>query len=99
MVRRVYRYSFNPGIRAVDVEAVLLLAFLAAEAIHGEARVRLEAAYFLAPDKGCCIISADTAVGKTINKLFVAFLRQGGDETAFTVEPLTTRSRTATAGR
>ena len=44
-MNRAYRYKFREGIDPRDVEDTLLLAFLAAEGIFGEARVRMDGSY------------------------------------------------------
>ena len=45
MCRDVYRYQFSPTVEMNDVEASLLLAVFAAESLHGEVQVRLDAAH------------------------------------------------------
>jgi hypothetical protein len=86
MSREVYKYVFDPSIDIADVEASLLLALLAAESLHGEAQVRLDAAHFLDPAKRACVIDAGTPVGRDINRLFVGFASREFGEDAFRVE-------------
>jgi hypothetical protein len=77
----VYRYVFEPGISIEDAEAALLLAILAAEALHGEAQVRLDAGHYFDAEQRRCVINADTAVGQDVSRLFVSFLaREFGPE-------------------
>lgn len=88
MGRDVYKYVFESSIDVTDVEASLLLALLAAESLHGEAQVRLDAAHFLDPAKRACIIDAGTPVGRDVNRLFVGFVTREFGEDAFQVERL-----------
>ena len=88
MSREVYKYVFDLSIDITDVEASLLLALLAAESLHGEAQVRLDAAHFLDPAKRACVIDAGTPVGRDVNRLFIGFVRREFGEDAFRVERL-----------
>lgn len=86
MARDVYKYVFDPSIDIADVEASLLPALLAAESLHGETQVRLDAAHILDPAKRACVIDAGTSVGRDINRLFVGFISREFGEDAFRVE-------------
>ena len=88
MSNEVYKYVFDPSVDIADVEASLLLALLAAEALHGEAQVRLDAAHFLEPAKRACVIDAGTPVGRDFNRLFIGFVRREFGADAFQVERL-----------
>jgi hypothetical protein len=88
MSNEVYKYVFDPSVDIADVEASLLLALLAAEALHGEAQVRLDAAHFLEPAKRACVIDAGTPVGRDFNRLFIGFVRREFGADAFHVERL-----------
>jgi hypothetical protein len=81
----VYHYTFGPDVPIEEVEATLLLAVLAAEGLHGEAEVRLEGAHSFDPDRRVCVIEAETAVGRDINRLFVSFIRHEFGRDAFQV--------------
>ena len=61
---------------------------LSLEALHGQARVCLEAGYFFDPDGRVCVVAADTPVGLDLNKLFVGLLRRDLADGAFRVERL-----------
>ena len=86
MTQTVYRYEFAAEVPIEEVEATLLLAVLAAEGLHGEAEVRLEGAHSFDPGRRRCVIEADTAVGRDINRLFVSFIRHEFGADAFQVE-------------
>jgi hypothetical protein len=80
------RYTFADGADIEDVEASLLMAILAAEALHSAAQVRLDAAHFFDAASRACVISADTDVGRDVARLFVSFLEREFGPTAFSVE-------------
>ena len=86
MTMDVFRYSFKTSVPIEEVEGSLLLAIMAAESLHGESQVRLDAAHSLDRDKRACVIDGRTAVGQDINRLFVGFARREFGEGAFTVE-------------
>jgi hypothetical protein len=85
MTELVYRFSFGPDVLLEEVEATLVLTLLAAESLHGEAEVRLDAAHHFDAERRECVIDAGTPVGRDLNRLFVGFLRREFGEDAFTV--------------
>jgi hypothetical protein len=87
-MKEVYRYRFEDDVPLDDVEESLLLAVLAAECLHGQARVRLNAGYCFDKKRFCCIIDASTTVGQTISKLFTGFCIREFGEDSFKVERL-----------
>jgi hypothetical protein len=86
MSREVYKYVFDRSVDMADVETSLLLALLAAESLHGESQVRLEAAHALDADARTCVIDAGGDVGRNLNRLFIGFVRREFGEDAFRVE-------------
>jgi len=85
MTREVRRYSFQASVPADGIEGTLLLAVLAAEGLHGQSRVRMDASYAFDAEKHACVIDSGTEVGRDISRMFVGFaLREFGD-TAFSV--------------
>lgn len=81
-----YRYQFADRVPAEEVEVTLLLARIGAEALHGAAQARLDAAHTFDGAARTVAIDAGTAVGRDLNKLFAAYLaREFGDD-AFRVE-------------
>ncbi|MFV1966496.1 MAG: hypothetical protein ACC628_13815 [Pirellulaceae bacterium] len=86
MSREIYKYVFDSSIDITDVEASLLLALLAAESLHGESQVRLEAAHALDTESRACVIDATGDVGRDLNRLFVGFIRREFGEDDFQVE-------------
>ncbi len=86
--RSVYRYTFLPETPLEEVEAALVLALVATEALHGEAQVRLDAAHHLDAERRVLVIDGTTAVGLDLNKLFWSFAAGEFGEGAFRVERL-----------
>src|SRR5262245_31194637 len=81
-----YRYSFSADVPTEEIEATLVLALLAAESLHGEARVPLDAAHAFDAGRRICEIEAGTAVGHDLNRLFVGFVDREFGPDAFRVQ-------------
>jgi hypothetical protein len=94
MKGNIYRYTFVPEVPVEEVEASLVLSVFAAESLHGESQVRLDAAHAFDAAGRTCVIDAGTAVGRDLNCLFVGFLRREFGEQAFRVERLGGAART-----
>ncbi|MBL8812488.1 MAG: hypothetical protein JNM43_20155 [Planctomycetaceae bacterium] len=86
MTWELYRYEFRSEVPLDEVEASLMLAFLATESLHGESQVRLDASHHLDHERRVCVIDARTRVGRDINRLFVGFLRHEFGEDSFSIE-------------
>jgi hypothetical protein len=86
MSETAYRYVFAADVDISDVELSLMMAILAAEALHSAAQVRLDAAHYFDAESRACVISADTDVGRDVARLFVSFLEREFGPTAFSVE-------------
>ena len=86
MAKEVYRYSFDESVPIDDAEESLLLAVLAAECLHGESRVRLDAGYCLDKEQQACVVDAATVVGQDICKVFTGFCIREFGEDSFKVE-------------
>ncbi len=82
----MYRYLFVPEVPLEEIEATLLLALFAAESLHGEAQVRLDAAHYLDKEQRACTIDAGTPVGQDFNRLFTGFVSREFGADAFRVE-------------
>lgn len=83
MKTSIYRYTFAPDVPIEEVEASMVLALFAAESLHGESQVQLDAEHCI--EGKTCVIDAGTPVGQDINRLFIGFLRREFDPTQFTV--------------
>src|SRR5688500_7456684 len=76
MIEDVYRYEFQPSVPMEEVEASLLLATWAAEALDGEAQVRLDDGHVQDRDSKRCVLDGGTEGGRDINHLFTGYLRR-----------------------
>lgn len=88
MSRDVYRYTFDERTPLGEVRDSLFLAVFSAEGIHGQAQVRLDAAFRLDEKKRACVVDAATPVGRTIAQIFTELLTREFGEEAFSVERL-----------
>ncbi len=86
MTSDIYRYTFDEQVPLADVRYSFLLAAIAAEGVHGQAQVLLEAGYALDEKARTCVLDATTAVGKTVSRIFTTLLTKEFGERAFTVE-------------
>ena len=71
--RDIRRYTFKRPIPAGEIEETLLLAVLAAEGLHGQPRVRLEAGYTFDKAGHACVIDSGSEVGRDICCIFAGF--------------------------
>lgn len=81
MISTLYRYRFRPEIAMKDAEETLVLAFLAAEGIFGQARVRMDAGYAVDAIINVIVVDASTLIGQVVVAIFTAFITRefGGD--------------------
>jgi len=85
MSREVHRYSFISSVPANEIEETLLLAVLAAEGLHGQSRVRLDATYYFDAEKHACVVDTGSEVGRDIARMFTGFAIREFGEAAFKV--------------
>lgn len=74
MTATAFRYEFGERVEITEVEASLLLALWATEALHGESLCRLEAGYAIDAERRACVVDAGTQPGRDLNQIFVGFL-------------------------
>jgi hypothetical protein len=86
MPRLVYRYRFAPALPLDEAKDTLSLALIAAESLHGEAQVCLDAEHHFDHDTRVCHVDASTEVGIDVNRLFTGFLRREFGSDAFAAE-------------
>jgi len=99
MTPTTYRYTFADTIPLSEVQDTLILALLAAEAVHGSAQVRLDAEYHLDLTGHACEIAGDTIIGRDLNRLFIGFLQREFGADAFRVERVAAESAQPAASR
>jgi hypothetical protein len=86
MATEVYRYRFARSISLQDVEETFFLAVLAAESLHGQSCVRMDASYCMDKAQRACVIDAGTDVGRDISRIFCGLAIREFGEDAFQVE-------------
>jgi hypothetical protein len=86
MNREVHRYKFEASVPAEEIENSVLLAILAAEGLHSQSQVRLDARYLCDAEKHACVIDASTDVGRDVSRIFSGFAIREFGEGSFTVD-------------
>lgn len=86
MDRLVYRYNFAKHVPIDDIEDSLMIAALAAEALHGRASMKQDASFRFDKKTRVCVVDAETPVGCDIARILTTFIIKGYGERAFTVE-------------
>ena len=81
-----YRYRFDARVPLKDAEETLLLGVLAAEGLHGEARVAMGACYSFDAERRACAIDASGHVGRDLALIFTSLLIHEFGRDAFRVE-------------
>ena len=85
MSKTVYRYQFENEVPLDQAEATLIMAIIAAEALHGQAEVRLSMRYLFGDEKHACVIDGDNEVTRQLVLIFTQFLIHEFGEDAFQV--------------
>lgn len=75
-------YTFTPSVPMDEVEGTLHLARLAAEILHGEDRVRLEAKFSIDRVARSVVIDMTGDVGRTLALVFGGYARREFSEAA-----------------
>jgi hypothetical protein len=81
------RFVFDRHVSIKDMSGTLRLAQLAAESLHGQDRVELEASCSLDRDERCVVIQTVTEVGRTLAAVFLGYARREFGAEAVTVVP------------
>ena len=88
MIVQGYTYRFLSGAALEEAERTLLLAMLAAEGLHGEGRVRMDATYATDQAVNTIVVDTSTAVGEDIASIFMAFITKELGQNKFLVHRL-----------
>jgi hypothetical protein len=88
MTPEIHRYEFASSVPLAEVEATLTLSLLAAEGLHSQSRLALEAAYTIDAEDGTIVIEAKGRAGQDLNRLFTGFLTREFGPSGFRVERL-----------
>ncbi|MCE5314042.1 MAG: hypothetical protein ABFD49_07205 [Armatimonadota bacterium] len=86
MDRLVYKYNFAKHVPVDDIEDSLMIAALAAEALHGRAAVKMDAYFCLDKKNRTCVVDAGTSIGCDIARILSTFVTRGYGESSFKVE-------------
>jgi len=81
----IQKFIFKPDVDLEQAEGTLLLSIIAAEALHGQAAVRLEARYLFSNEKRACVIDCRGKASDDFIKIFTGFLIREFGEDAFGV--------------
>jgi hypothetical protein len=84
-------YNFGADAPMSEVSDSLGIAELAAKAIHGPSRYRLDAHFVFDPEARYCRIDAVSDVGRDLATIFTAFLVEQLGDDGFTVTKGTPR--------
>jgi len=76
MPQETVQFRFGSGISMREVKGTLQLARLAAESLHGEERMRLEATYAIDDAANIVEIDIDSEVGRTLAIVFAGYVRR-----------------------
>ena len=76
MPKLIFKYEFKDHVSMDAVESDLALALIAAEALFGQSRVRLECDMAADFENRTLVIQAGNQVGQTVNTLFVGLLHR-----------------------
>lgn len=69
-----YVFTFSDTVPMAGVDETLLMAVVAAEGIHGRARVRLDVKFATNAEGRTCTVSADSEAGQSVAKIFAELL-------------------------
>ena len=83
-----YKYTFLSAGALQEAEKTLLLAMVAAEGLHGESRVRMDAAYSVDEARFTIAVDTSTVVGEDIASIFTAFIAKELGQNKFFVRRL-----------
>ena len=81
-----YEFRFGDRPPMDGVEDTFLMSVVAAEGIHGRARVRLDSRFNLDHDGRVCTVNSDNQVGEDIARIFAEFLLLEFGEDGFEVK-------------
>lgn len=73
-MKTVCRFTFPEGTNRDLIEAAIASAIFNAECFFGKPKVRLSAAYYMAPNKPQCVIDISNDVGEHIAQVFTGMM-------------------------
>ena len=90
MKRPSYKFQIGEEYPMSGVEEALLMSVIAAEGVHGRARVRLDARFGVDLGDRTCCVNSDSPAGEDIAKIFTEFLLLECGDDGFSVEQKST---------
>jgi hypothetical protein len=84
-MKTIYRFQFQRHVPLEKAEATLMLALIAAEALHGQPNVRLSVGYLFGEEKHACVIDGDNEIARQVVLIFTQFLIHEFGEDTFRV--------------
>lgn len=84
-MKTIYRFQFQRQVPLEKAESTLMLALIAAEALHGQPNVRLSVRYLFGEEKRACVIDGDSEIARQVVLIFTQFLIHEFGEDAFQV--------------
>lgn len=80
-----FRFQFTADVDLAEAENTLRLSLLAAEGLHGEAKVRTEVTYAVDPIRAEIRVSGGTAPAEATAQIYTSLLSREFGREAFTV--------------
>jgi len=85
MTRTSYRFTFDRQVSLADVDATMKLSLIAAEGIHGEARLRVAIGYAIEPIHRALRLEGEAPAIDTVVQIFTAFATREFGSDAFSI--------------
>jgi len=98
MTPSTYRFELKSKARFDESERTLHLAVVAAEGLFGEARVRMEFAYWRDPTRSVLLVDGSNEVGNAIIRIFTGLLIREFGTSEFAVRPVPPNAGAITNG-
>jgi len=89
MAQATYTFVIGVGVDLNEVNATMRLSLIAAEGVHGEARIRTEVAYTIEPLQSALRLSGDVPAVETVAQIFTSFLTREFGAESFCVRRMT----------
>lgn len=91
MSRPLQRLQFREDVPTEEVEAMLQLALLALQSLHGDPQTRLQVALSFNADKRECLIDESTPLGFELGCIFLGYLQAAFEPEAIRVDRVMTQ--------
>jgi hypothetical protein len=92
MKRTMNRLQFREDVPMEEVEAMLHLALLALESLHGDPQTRLQVALSFSTGNRECILDDSTSLGVELGCIFLGFVQAAFEPEAIRVDRVLSKS-------